>query len=293
MERPYLEKFLDFHTISMKSKNTIIHYRDSLLRFYEMFPNKKCEEIDIPEIKQFIVKYSTVWKRNTMVNRLIALKLFYAWLLKEKYIEANVFENVPLPKKNETPVEIVTQGELDKMDAVADDLETPFLSRVLYWLIKDTGLRREEVGKVLLTDLNLKDNLLYVRDTKGKVVKLNAFSEKTATLIKQWLATSPDPNNLLVFTTRTGTPYLGRYVYRMIEMIFIRAFGKKWAKKSGPHLLRHIAATQWVANGGDTTSLQWMMGWKSESQAQRYVHQNPAMIKRKFKEVHKNKNGIS
>ena len=137
--------------------------------------------------------------------------------------------------------------------------------------------------------LNLTERLLYLKNTKGKVTKLVAFSTKTEKLLRQWIIERPSDTEH-VFVGIKGKPLQRERVYEAINYVFGQAFGHRWKKKSGGHMLRHVAATQWIARGGNLEGLRWMMGWRNFKQVERYVHQSPTMIKQMFKEVNGKKN---
>lgn len=294
MEKEYLEQLLSIKQISLCSKHTLMSYTNSITHLEHFFPTTKCSEISIQDIKKFIAKYSQEWKRSTLILCLSHIKSYFKWLYEKRYIPENIFLDVKLPKGENTGIEILNQKELITIDKVAKDLGVPLLSRTLYWLIKDTGLRAKELGIIELKDVNLAENLIYVRKTKGrKVTKLVCFSDYTKRVLKQWIATNPDPwENKFLFKSVQGDTFCSRLVYRYIQPVFGSALRENFNKKHGPHMLRHIAATQWVANGGDLEALRIMMGWTSFDMLQKYVHYSPEMIKKKFKEAHRKNNSI-
>lgn len=60
---------------------------------------------------------------------------------------------------------------------------------------------------------------------------------------------------------------------------------KKYGELSGiknvrvsPHTIRHTFATQYLLNGGDTISLQLILGHNSQDMTARYVHYNKMIL---------------
>ena len=291
MEQQYMDEFIANRELALRSKNTIETYTRSLKNMYKAFQHKKCSELGIIDIKNYIINQKWT-KRNTYLLHIMVLKMFFRFLEKKKYIDKNPIEEVATPHPEETPMPMITQNELDKLDAMANNIEKiPLLNRLWYWLIKETGLRSQEIKSIMLEDLNLRERLLYIKNSKGKVTKLLTFSSKVEGLFKEWLMERPPVDNY-IFKGKKNNLLGRRHVWFAINLIFQEAFCWDWHKKSGGHILRHIAATQWVANGGNLQGLKWMMGWKGYSQVERYVHQSPAIIKKMFKEANGKKNSI-
>lgn len=291
MEQQYMDEFIANRQLALRTKNTITTYTLSLKSLYAAFQHKKCSELNVVDIKNYIM--NKPWKRrNTLLSHVVILKMFFRFLEKKKYIDENPIEQVATPHMEETPMIMITQNELDKLDAMANNVEKiPLLNRLLYWLIRETGIRSQEIGSTTSEDLNLRERLLYVKNSKGKVTKLLTFSNKVEKLFRAWIAERPPKDNY-IFKGPKGGLLDRKTVYLAISLIFQEAFRWNWRKRSGGHILRHIAATQWVANGGNLQGLKWMMGWKGYSQVERYVHQSPAIIKKMFKEANGRKNKI-
>lgn len=293
MEQTYFDEFILEAKAKLLAKTTVRMYIDNIRPLYDMFPDKKCSDITVTDMREWIIYKSEKWSKQTMKKAIVIIKVFYNWLKERGYIDVNVMKNVQIPKTGSTPIPFITQGEMDKIVARADDITTPLLARLLFWLIIETGLRGKEVLSLERSNINLKEHLIYIRNSKGKVSKLVAFSRKTEKLLRQWMAsTNPNSHPKYVFSTKRGKEMPHSYIYTTIsENIFWKTFGWKWDKKSGPHMLRHIAATRWVARGGNLEGLRLMMGWKDYTQVRRYVHSSPTMIKEMFYEVNGGKRG--
>lgn len=153
-------------------------------------------------------------------------------------------------------------------------------------------MRSSEVCDLKTIDINLTDNLIYIRTSKGKVFKVLAITKRTARLLKRHIIERPSPNAHVFWYKRKGLSvainrsYIYTKINRFIYSVFPKTYWKAAGLSSGGHLLRHICATEWIEKGGNLIGLKELMGWRSFAQFDRYVHRNPLMVRQRFNEVH-------
>ena len=134
-------------------------------------------------------------------------------------------------------------------------------NHALLYLTYLTGLRIGETLALRMQDVNL--DLLKVHVTEGKtgerVVPLpdEPALEKS---LSRWLAIRTDwAQDDLLFITRTGRPLRSSAVRRSME-IYGRRCGIGHVT---PHMLRHSAATEMLANGAPPIGVQRVLGHRS------------------------------
>jgi len=134
-------------------------------------------------------------------------------------------------------------------------------NHALLYLTYLTGLRIGETLALRVQDVDL--DRLKVHVTKGKtgerVVPLPnepALAESLA----RWLAVRATwTNDDLLFTTRTGRPLRPSAVRRSMEL-----YGQRCGiGHVTPHMLRHSAATEMLANGAPPIGVQRVLGHRS------------------------------
>jgi site-specific recombinase XerD len=274
---------------SLLAKSTIMSYKNVLKHLEEFFgKDKNVEEITLKDFKDYIVNRKS-WKRSSLTRHIVYVKSIFKYLKDHGFINSNIMSRIQTPRGEETPVDFLTNEELDKLDKAS---MTPVIDqrrRAIYWIIRDTGLRASEVGNIMLKDLDLNDNFIYIRRSKAKITKTVPISDHTKRVIKEYLLGSP-PTTIYLFGMKGGLP-LGRdTVSHLMDDIFDKAFDlRKWHKKRGAHLFRHACASQWVENNGNLKGLQFIMGWRSLKMCDRYVHASPAVIKKMFNDMNNNK----
>lgn len=169
---------------------------------------------------------------------------------------------------------VLSPDELDELRAEAMRYETiaGYRDAALVDFLVATGLRAHEAAGFRLDALNgyLSGRLRVIG--KGNKERLVRFPAPPAETMEYWLdvrrrlKTSADT----LFITDQGKPlspgYLVLVIRRLIERVEIHK------SQIGPHLLRHTAASLWLANGMDLRQVQENMGHSSIVVTSRYLH---------------------
>ena len=116
-------------------------------------------------------------------------------------------------------------------------------------LAADSGLRREELRRLRIGDLDFTARMVRVNAGKGQRDGITFFGEATASLMRAWLAVHPDPRPMaFVFCTREGIQLGPSALTRILHRLSQRAGLDRMV---GPHALRHYAATELLRHTGD------------------------------------------
>jgi site-specific recombinase XerD len=153
-------------------------------------------------------------------------------------------------------------------------------TRALIALAADAGLRKEELRRLRLGDLDFVTRTIRVHAGKGQKDSVTFFGETTASLLRTWLQAHPDPRpGNFVFCTRAGVqlgPWaLARILYRLSQRAGLTC-------KIGPHALRHYAATAVWRRSGDIALVQRLLRHESLTMALRYVAVTQADVAAKY-----------
>ena len=201
----------------------------------------------------------------TQYGRLNAVKTFFSWLCKTHVIEANPACDIDMPRlNNQLPVEALTVPQVEALMA-APDIRDPLgiRDRAILELFYSTAIRRMEMARLNVGDLNREKRILWVRLGKGRkdrVVPVGqralAWAEKYIEDVRPLLVVDHDEQAL--FLTSYGKAFnyevLGRTVKEYMTKAGIEHEGK------GPHLLRHTCATHMHEHGADIRFIQQLLG---------------------------------
>lgn len=216
-----------------------------------------------------------------------AVKVMFNFLLEDEYIEKNPFAKVKQIKTDKVIIETFEPEEVKKMlnqfsKRIYCDLRDALLIRVLY----DCGLRISEAINLKITDVDTEKNLIKVFG-KGHRERMVPFGRNIKREILKFLpkrekAIPKDLDEGYLFSTRQGTALGQRNVIRKIQVV-----GKKAGiegKRLSPHTFRHTFAKTYLMAGGDTISLQQIMGHADLSTTRQYVHLLTEDIQRKHRQ---------
>ncbi|MDE7213148.1 MAG: site-specific integrase, partial [Anaeroplasmataceae bacterium] len=137
-------------------------------------------------------------------------------------------------------------------------------NQVLVSMLLQTGVRRTEICNIKVTNVDLKNNWIYLEHTKTNSPRYIFFDdtlkEKISTLIK--------PDSVFLFTSK-GNCALSPST---LDSIFERMKKRLNIKMLSPHLLRHTFATYVLRNGGNLEEVRLLLGHASYQMTQRYLH---------------------
>lgn len=208
-------------------------------------------------------------------SHLSTLKQLFKWLVRENYLAYNPASELILPKVQKTLPNVLSQAQVESL------LQQPNVNdamglrdRAMMELLYSTGLRRCELIRLHVTDLDLQSLTLWVRKGKGNKDRVVPVGERAA----HWVAAYLDharPLLLLnvseprVFISNLGGAYTPGQLSECVKF---------WMQRSGIthhgscHLLRHAMATHMLENGADIRFIQMMLGHADLSTTQIYTH---------------------
>jgi site-specific recombinase XerC len=153
-------------------------------------------------------------------------------------------------------------------------------NRALMALLADSGLRKEELRRLRLGDLDLMRRTIHVRAGKGQKDGTAFFGEVTAALVRRWLAVHPAPVPAAPLCCGRDGAMLGpSAIVRILHRLSRRA---GLARKIGPHALRHYAATSLMRRTGDLELVRRVLRHESLAMTLRYATLTQTEVAAKF-----------
>ena len=288
-QKDLIEYFLEYLTLERGlSFNTITSYRFDLLKYYEFVVLKKqltFQKVDREIIAQYCHYLNQIKLAiNSIFRNLVALKMFYRFLLSERYIENDLALYIEFPKLTKKLPEVLNLKELDKLLA-----EKNFKGLIgkrdqaIIELLYATGIRVTELINLKRNDINLDHQLLKCIG-KGNKERWIPFTERVQKVLLDYLQTIRPKFKRRKETDRLFLNNHGQPISR--QSIFYLV--KKYAQESGirknvtPHTLRHTLATHLIENGADLRTVQEMLGHSDISTTQIYTHVSRKWIKDEY-----------
>lgn len=194
-----------------------------------------------------------------------AMRPFLRWL----HANGHLSRPVKLTKQREPKllIETLTGDQIRKL--VSFKPTAPALRRIhtLALLILDCGLRINEALTARKEDVDM-HNLLIKIMGKGSRERIVPFSSEMRKVLYQYLTRQKDESTRYVFPARTGAQLDYHNAMRDLHLMG-KAVGISHLHF---HLLRHTMATNYIRTGGDSFSLQRILGHSSITTTQKYVH---------------------
>jgi site-specific recombinase XerD len=172
-------------------------------------------------------------------------------------------EGLVQAKRPQKIPQVLTEAEVSRLLRSVDNLKHRFILMMIY----SAGLRLGELTKLRLTDIQVEEHRIFVRDAKGKKDRCTILASKTEAMLQTYMACY-QPIHWLIEGADGGT-----YSDRSVQAIFTAA---KVRARINPlatvHTLRHSFATHLLEKGVDLRYIQDLLGHESSKKTEIYTH---------------------
>lgn len=198
---------------------------------------------------------------NATINKRIQLLIrCYKHLVKLGLVPQQEFEYVKL---KETTPQLVIIDE-PTLKRILNHIKTLCdRSQLLVLLMISTGVRRTELSKIRIENINYQRNRIYLIDTKCGSGRYIFYDPAITDLIKR-VATG---NKTYLFEDPSGD----HITINAISMVVKRIATHLNIKGLSPHKFRHTYATMLLKNGANIGAVRLLMGHSSLSVTHRYL----------------------
>lgn len=270
------DKFLE--SKKNKSKSTYVNYiyRHKVFRNYV---KTSWENINSEDIVYFLNEYYGSNRTKKLV--LSAINVFYDWAIYEGYLLKNPIKrylsNISVDKKER---HYLTNEQLEYLLAHCYNYREYFITLFL----SRTGLRISEFLNLKLSDINLDEREILVRNSKYNKDRYVFISDELYKHLKIWIRErnyyNPRCDYLMIssrgckmsysWISLTYTPYINSIIWKKINF------------KITPHMLRHTFATMMLNKGVDIKTLSLLLGHEDITTTSIYLHKDKESLKREY-----------
>ena len=202
---------------------------------------------------------------STVTVYLAALRFFYTKTLKRVWSTTET----PYPKRVSALPAVLSQEEVAQL---IDAALTPF-HRTLLMTLYATGVRRAELTRLKVTDIDSRRMVIHVQGGKGRKDRDVMLSPKLLDEFrKHWRRLERKPSVWLFPGNRhhsSEQPISTKAVWHACRNATKRAGIKKQVH---PHTIRHCFATHLLERGTDLRSIQMLLGHNDLEQTTIYLH---------------------
>jgi site-specific recombinase XerD len=204
--------------------------------------------------------------RNTVAQRLAALRFFYIQTLKRSWSVAET----PYPKKTLNLPMVLSQEEVARL---INSALTPF-HRIILMTLYATGVRRAELARLKIRDIDSQRMVIHIQGGKGRKDRDIMLSPKLLEALREyWRSLKRKPTQWLFpggCSHAADRPITPKAVYYACLQAARRAGLQE--KKLHPHTLRHCFATHLLENGADLRTIQLLLGHRHLEETAIYLH---------------------
>jgi integrase/recombinase XerD len=207
--------------------------------------------------------------------RLTHLRVWCAWLVREQYLPADPAVGLELPRVESRLPGVCSATEVEQV-LLQPNLRTPLgvRDRAILETLYSTGLRRTELVRLAVSDLDRSRRLVLIRQGKGRRDRLVPIGPRAVAWVARYLAeVRPqhvrDVDGGTLFLTARGRAFHPNHLSALVRSYVAAAHP---GKRGACHLFRHTMATLMLEGGADIRFIQEMLGHAKLTSTQRYTH---------------------
>ncbi|MDI6733581.1 MAG: site-specific tyrosine recombinase XerD [Planctomycetota bacterium] len=286
-----LDLFLSYLDVECGlSRNTLESYRSDIEIFLKYITSGSKDipvsAISSADIYKFIhSQRSRNISANTIIRRIVALRMFFRFLTVEGHIKEDPSILVDKPKSWQRLPDTLSYNEIEKiLNYYSTEKPLDIRNKTVLEILYATGARASEVSNLKLRDVNLSAGYIKCFG-KGSKERIVPIGEEAQSALKKYLSEARpllvkphSPEN--VFLSRRGKILSREVIWSIVKhsagMVGLRG-------RIYPHLLRHSFATHLLERGANIRYVQEMLGHSNIATTQIYTH----IDKERLKSVHK------
>ena len=287
MEMPlWRTRFADWLELRYRSRDTRHNYLNHLspfLQFIQAMGLTSWAELNQDVLEEyrghvFALRHprtGNALKVGTHVVRLMAVKVFCKFLVRDGYLLANPAAQLELPRRKKPLPLVLTESEVLKLMATPDTEKlTGIRDRAVLELLYGTGLRNGEMCSLTLDLVDLATHQLRLQQGKGDKGRILPLGQEAQVWLELYLE-SVRP--FLLRTPAVTALFLDRWGHGPISRNTVSALVRKLGKKAGlgkevtPHSLRHSCATHMLRRGAGLRHIQQMLFYNESASTEHYT----------------------
>jgi site-specific recombinase XerD len=200
-------------------------------------------------------------------------------------ITRDPFSDFDLREKNpENKKGVFSVSEMNTfLDSIID-----IKDRSIFELLYSSGLRISEICNLDVSDVDLKERILQVRNGKNSKDRVIPFSENSSFFLNTYLKQRENSRSKALFISKQKKRFTVHYIRHKFK-IYLKESGIE-KKNRTVHTIRHSIATHLLESGADVRFVQELLGHESIETTTKYTHLKIESLKRVYKMHHPREN---
>ena len=254
------DSYLDKLELKRYANNTVKSYVTSFETFINYYISKDLVAINESDVRKYILKLVQLDKSNSYINSAInSIKFYYESVLGMP----NRFYEIERPRKEKKLPKVLSKEDVLSVIANTNNLKHKCIVSLLY----SSGIRRNELVNLKITDIDSKRMLIRIEAAKGNKDRYTLLSHSLLEDLREYYK-QYKPEKYIV-EGMYGKQYSGQSIGKIV----VNAAEKAGIKISvTPHMLRHSFATHLLEAGVDLRQIQVLLGHSSSKTTEIYTH---------------------
>lgn len=227
---------------------------------------------------------------STQNSVLGIVKSFFSFLAENDYIVGDPAKKISYAKEpKKLPRSILTGPEAKKV-LHAPDTKTilGYRDRTILEILYSSGIRKEELLNVLLTDVDYTEGIIRINGGKGKKDRVVPIGKIACRYIENYVKAirpllTQDHHNNYLFISMRGNRLSKNMIWEIVKSYTKKARIKK---NISPHTFRHTCATLMLRNKANIRHIQELLGHSSLDSTQVYSHVSITDLKEVHRKCH-------
>lgn len=290
------EKYLKMMRLKGYSEQTLRCYRYRLLNFYDWLKARPLQGLaDLTTA--LLVEYQVFLQSRRLSTgsrnlHLAAVKSFFRFLHRQRYLLSNpALELEAARGAKALPRNVPTREEMERFLEVIPATDIGLHDRAVFEVFYGCGLRKSELLGLKMSDVDFKENALYVEGKGGRhrwvpLGRLGrlALMSYIEGVRPRWVR----ENCSLVFVSKLhGQGYCGAELWARMQKYFQEA---GVTRRITFHGLRHAFASHLRQSGADLRAIQLLLGHQKLDTTALYLHMTPNHLREAILEFHPREN---
>ncbi len=283
------------------SLNTIKGKRDVCQKLIWFLRQRNLDECGISEIRQFIAyvrnghlepggrwgnpRLTKPASARTIKYYFVYLDGLFRWAVKEEQLQRSPMERLKAPTVPAVNVQPFTGEQLKVLQKAAKQSKNPRRDEAIILLLLDTGMRASEICNLRMSDLDMEGRKATVLG-KGNKFRTVFFGSSANRALWQYLREKSRDKDDPVFISdrgdKAGECFTRSGLLQLMERL--GAAAELQNVRCSPHTFRHTFAVAFLRNGGNSFTLQQMLGHTDLKMTARYVRLAQADIENQHRQ---------
>lgn len=279
-----------------RSAHTVRAYRGDLEHFASFSAARGIEtlaEVDLRCLRSWLASLDQQGlSRATIARRAATVRNFLTWATREGFLSDNPSLRLKAPRRQNNLPDVLSVTQLEPLLATTQEAARAgdpqgLRAWAVLELLYGSGIR---VGELVGLDI---DDLDHGRRTvrvlgKGNKERTVPYGVPAAHALNDWISRGRDQwvtshSGPALFLGPRGRRLDQRQARSIVEKLLATVQG---SGASGPHALRHTAATHLLDGGADLRGVQELLGHRSLATTQLYTHVSVDRLRRSYEQAH-------